>query len=39
MNKEDKKILRNKVLSIRNSLDKIVKESMDQKIYNKLISF
>ena len=38
MNKEDKKILRNKVLSIRNSLDKIVKESMDQKIYNKLIT-
>ena len=38
MNKEDKKILRNKVLSIRNSLDKIVKESMDQEIYNKLIT-
>ena len=36
MNKEDKKILRNKVLSIRNSLDKIVKESMDKEIYNKL---
>ena len=38
MSKEDKKILRNKVLSIRNSLDKIVKESMDQEIYNKLIT-
>ncbi|MGF0110837.1 MULTISPECIES: 5-formyltetrahydrofolate cyclo-ligase [unclassified Clostridium] len=38
MNKEEKKILRNKILIIRNSLDKEVKEAMDDKIYNKLIT-
>ena len=38
MNREDKRILRNKVLSIRNSLDKVVKKSMDQEIFNKLIT-
>ncbi|MGN0026781.1 MAG: 5-formyltetrahydrofolate cyclo-ligase [Clostridium sp.] len=37
MNKEEKKILRNKILIIRNSLDKEVKEAMDDEIYNKLI--
>lgn len=38
MNKEEKKILRNKILIIRNSLDKEVKEAMDDEIYNKLIT-
>lgn len=38
MNKEEKKILRNKILSIRNSLDKEIKDKMDYEIYNKLIN-
>ena len=38
MNKEEKKILRNKILIIRNSLDKEVKEAMDDEIYNNLIT-
>lgn len=38
MNREEKKILRNKILSIRNSLDKEIKDKMDYEIYNKLIN-
>lgn len=38
MNKEEKKILRNKILYIRNSLDKEIKDKMDYEIYNKLIN-
>ena len=38
MNKEEKKLLRNSVLKIRDSLDICIKESMDNIIYNKLIS-
>lgn len=38
MNREEKKILRNEILSIRNSLNKEIKDKMDYEIYNKLIS-
>lgn len=38
MNREEKKTLRNKILTIRNSLDKNEKELMDISIYNKLIN-
>ena len=38
MNKEEKRLLRNKILSIRNSLDKETKDAMDYEIYNKLIN-
>ena len=38
MNKKDKKLLRNSVLNIRDSLDSYVKESLDYEIYNKLIN-
>lgn len=38
MNKENKKLLRNKILDIRNSIDKCTKEAMDSEIYNKLIN-
>lgn len=37
MKKEEKKLLRNKVLDIRNSLDSVTKKAMDNEIYNKLI--
>lgn len=38
MNKEEKKVLRNKVLEIRDSLDNSEKEIMDTKIFNELIN-
>ena len=38
MNREEKRILRNKILSVRNTLDKEIKDKMDYEIYNKLIS-
>lgn len=38
MNKEEKKSLRNKILIVRDSLDKSEKEIMDNSIYNKLIN-
>lgn len=38
MNKEEKRLLRNKILSIRNSLDKETKDAMDYEIYKKLIN-
>lgn len=38
MNKEEKKVLRNKILSIRDSLDNNEKELMDKKIFNELIN-
>jgi len=38
MNKEEKKILRNKILEIRDSLNNNEKELMDNKIFNELIN-
>lgn len=38
MYREEKKLLRNNILFIRNSLDKETKEAMDYEIYNKLIT-
>lgn len=38
MNREEKKSLRNDILSIRNSLEKETKDKMDYEIYNKLIN-
>ena len=37
MNKEEKRLLRNRILDIRNSLDKDTKSFMDNEIYNRLI--
>lgn len=38
MNKEEKKVLRNKILEIRDSLNNNEKELMDNKIFNELIN-
>lgn len=38
MNKEEKKALRNKILSIRDSLNNNEKELMDNKIFNELVN-
>ena len=38
MKNQEKKILRNEILFIRNSLDKEIKDSMDCEIYNNLIN-
>ncbi|MBS6502711.1 MULTISPECIES: 5-formyltetrahydrofolate cyclo-ligase [unclassified Clostridium] len=38
MNKEEKRVLRNKILEIRDSLDNSKKEIMDTKIFNELIN-
>lgn len=38
MKSQEKKILRNEILFIRNSLDKEIKDSMDCEIYNNLIN-
>lgn len=38
MNREEKMVLRNKILSIRNSLNKETKNAMDQEIYKILIT-
>lgn len=38
MNREEKNLLRNNILFIRNSLDKETKEAMDYEIYNKLVT-
>ncbi|WP_291647574.1 5-formyltetrahydrofolate cyclo-ligase [Clostridium sp.] len=38
MNKEEKKVLRNKILEIRDSLDNEEKQLMDNKIFNELIN-
>ena len=38
MKKEEKKKLRNIILSKRDSLDKNIKEEMDRELFNKLIN-
>ena len=38
MNKEEKKVLRNKILEIRDSLNNNEKELIDNKIFNELIN-